>query len=192
MNFFLLFFVAAIGVLLALLIWSLRGPLGTGDRMLGSSSLEEIGRKHVVFFPQIRQALAPQDFAFLAAHGSNKLARRVRRERRSVALAHLAALKEDFHKLLKLARVVALLSPKVMPLQEYEQFRLSLLFSVQCEWVRLKLLLGIAPLEPLSELSGLLSGLAVRLETAITELGERAALASELASSLDGSRVNLS
>jgi len=52
--------------------------------------------------------------------------------------------------------------------------------------VRLQLRAGLIPILGLDGLSDLVSGLSVRMETAMNELGERAALAAEMASSLDG------
>jgi hypothetical protein len=52
------------------------------------------------------------------------------------------------------------------------------------------LLAGWAPMAQIGTLSDLLSGLSVRLEAAMKELGERAALAAELASFPDRRRIN--
>ena len=65
-------------------------------------------------------------------------------------------------------------------------------FALRCRMIRAELLLGLAPLPQLSGLSQMVSGFAVRMETAITELGERAALAAELASSLERRGIDLS
>jgi hypothetical protein len=51
--------------------------------------------------------------------------------------------------------------------------------------IRWKLLTGLAPMAQLAGLSDLVSGLSVRMETAMNELGERAAAAAELASSIN-------
>ena len=189
-----LLFVFAISVVILLLLlgWAFYGLPRRGEKPPDSLVLEDLSRRHVVFLPQIRQALAPQDFSFLASHGSKKLVRRVRNERRRVALAYLAAVQADFRRLLKLARLVALLSPEVVAVREFEQFRLSCEFSLRCQWIRARLILGPTPFSQLNGLSSMVSGLSVRLETAITELGERAALASEFASSPHGRGVNLS
>ena len=188
----LFIFVILVVVLLLLLTWALYGSRRRAEKRPDTLVLEDLSRGHVLFLPQIRQALAPQDFSFLASHGSKRLARRVRGERRRVALAYLAAVQADFRKLLKLARLVALLSPEVVAVREFEQFRLSCEFSLRCQWIRARLILGPTPFSQLNGLSSIVSGLSIRLETAITELGERAALASELASSPHGRGVNLS
>jgi len=188
---FLFIFAGSVVFLLSLLVWALRGARRNAQKQPDLLSLDDPSRRHITFLPQIRQALAPQDFSFLASRGSRKLARRVRRERRRVAFAYLAAVQSDFRRLLKLARLVALLSPEVVAVQEFEQLRLSCQFSLRCQWLRARLILGAVPFSQLNGLTCIVSGLAVRLESAITELGERAALASELASSPHGRGVNL-
>lgn len=184
-------FVIPVVIFLLLLGWVLYGSQKNKDSQLDALSLDDVSRRHIHFLPQIRQALAPQDFSFLASRGSRKLARRVRKERRRIAFAYLAAIQSDFRRLLKLARLVALLSPEVVAVQEFEQLRLSCQFSLRCQWIRARLILGAMPFSQLNGLTCIVSGLAVRLESAITELGERAALASELASSPHGRGVNL-
>jgi hypothetical protein len=185
-------FVIPVIILLLLLGWALYGSHGRVEKSLDSLILENLSRRHVHFLPQIQQALSPQDYSFLASQGSNKLARRVRHERRRVAFAYLAAIQAEFRKLLKLARLIALLSPHVVAVREFEQLRLSCQFSLRCQWIRARLILGPTPFSQLNALSNMVSGLSARLETAINELGERAALASELASSSHGRGVNLS
>ena len=114
------------------------------------------------------------------------MARRVRQERRRVALVYLAAVRDDFQSLLRTARIIARLSPEVVPLHEFERVRLTVVFAWHYQMVRLQLRAGLIPILGLDGLSDLVSGLSVRMETAMNELGERAALAAEMASSLDG------
>jgi hypothetical protein len=91
----------------------------------------------------------------------------------------------DFHSLLRMARVIAVLSPEVAAVQEFERLRLTAKFNWQYQLIRWKLLAGFATLPQLDGLSNLVSALSVRMEAAMKELGERAALAAELASSLN-------
>jgi len=51
--------------------------------------------------------------------------------------------------------------------------------------------MGVAPMTQLDGLSNLVSGLSVRMEAALKELGERAAVAAELASSIDRRRLDV-
>jgi hypothetical protein len=135
--------------------------------------------------PQIRQALAKTDYDFLSEKASREVQRRVRRERRSVALAYLAAVRGDFQSLLQMAKVIAVLSPEVGAVHEVERLRLTAKFAWQYEAIRWKLMAGLTPVPQLDGLSDLVSGLSVRIETAMKELGERATAAAALASSID-------
>jgi hypothetical protein len=186
-----LLFLICFGVIaLLVLVWALRNPQKRADSNMDAGSLEEADRRHVAYFPQVRQAMAATDYEFLRSRGSRRLAQRVHNERRKIALAYLAFLSQDFERLLRLARVIAVLSPEVWAAQEFERFRLSTSFSLKYGRIRMKLLLGYMPLPEIGSLSEAVSKLTIRLETAMRELGERAALAAELASSLDRSRVD--
>jgi hypothetical protein len=186
-----LLLLAGFAVLLILLLaWVLRDPPKFSESGGDLNSAEDMDRRHVAYFPQVRQAMAAQDFAFLASRGPRALTRRVRKERRKIALAYLACLRGDFLKLWRLARVIASMAPQVGAAQELERLQLGLVFSWRYEMVRVKFLLGFAPLPELGSLSGSVSRLSIRLETAMKDLGERAALAAQLASSLDGRGLN--
>jgi hypothetical protein len=102
-----------------------------------------------------------------------------------VALAYLAELRRDFQRLLEMARVIAVLSPEVAAVEEFERLRLTVRFRWRFEMIRMGLWAGLAPLPQLSGLGNVVSGLSVRIERAVKELVERAAMASALASSLD-------
>jgi hypothetical protein len=182
-SMFILF--GLVAVLLLLLGWALRGPGKLAKSAVPPDAFDESAGDHITFLPQIRQALAKADFDFLRERASEKLQRRVRRERRDVALAYLAAVRGDFNSLLRMARVIAVLSPEVAAVQEFERFRLTAKFNWQYQLIRWKLLAGFAILPQLDGLGNLVSGLSVRMEEAMKELGERAALAAELASSLN-------
>jgi len=182
-SMFILF--ALVAGLLLLLGWALRGPAKLAKSGVPPDAFGEGAGDHVSFLPQIRRALAKADFDFLRQRASEKVQRRVRRERRGVALAYLAAVRGDFLSLLRMARVIAVLSPEVAAVQEFDRLRLTAKFNWQYQLIRWKLLAGFATLPQLDGLSNLVSGLSVRMEAAMKELGERAALAAELASSLN-------
>lgn len=175
-------------LLLVLLAWVLRDPRKLANPGDDLASKEELGRRHVTYFPQVRQAVDAEDFAFLASRGLPTLTNRVRKERRRIALAYLACLRADFLKLWRLARVIASMSPQVGAAQEFARLRLGLAFSLRYEIIRIKLFLGIASLPELGSLSDVVSRLSIRLETAMKNLGESAALASKLSSSLHDGR----
>jgi hypothetical protein len=173
-------------LLVLLLAWVLRDPRKFSGPDGDLSSGEDTDRCHVIYFPQVRQTMAAEDFAFLASRASRALTRRVHKERRKIALAYMACLRGDFLKLWRLARVIASMSSRVGASQELERLRLGLAFSWRYEVLRIKILFGFAPIPELGSLSDVVSRLSIRLETGMKDLGERAALAAKLASSLDG------
>jgi len=152
----------------------------TGDPAV---ACEEPAQRHITFLPQVRQALEPADIAYLKSRSDTELPRRVRKERRRVAFSYIDALQGEFERLLHLARVIAVLSPEVGAVHEFERLRLSVEFACRCQLLRMRLVMEFAPLPQLSGLSDMVSAFAVRMEAAMKELGERAARASELASS---------
>ncbi len=192
MNFTFFLYLGGVALLLVLLFWALIGPArharGARDE---TALLGQMARRHPTYLPLVRQALSPTDIAFIASRGSLKLARQVRKERRGVALSYLTALREDFTRLLGLARIVAAMSPKVATAQEAERVWLNAQFVWRYHMLRMALHTGVFPQRKLDALSHMVSELAVRMETAISELGERAAIAAKLASSLDGRGVDV-
>jgi hypothetical protein len=184
-------FLSAVAVILLVLLGlAFRDPRRLPKPQPDPMCSDERGRRHVTYFPQVRQALQQEDFRFLASSGSRELARRVRRERRMIALTYLACLRQDFLRLWRLARVISSMSPNVGAAQEFARLRLGLGFYLRYELVRFKFALGVAPAPELGSLNEVVSRLAIRLETAMRDLGERAALAGNLASSLDGRGLN--
>jgi hypothetical protein len=135
---------------------------------------------HISHLPQIKQTLANSDFIYLNEQGYPALAKRIRKERRRIALNYLACLRVEFEKLLHLARMVAVMSPNVAIAQEVQGLRLNLEFSYRYYLIYFRLVSGIGPLEAIGSLSNIVSALAIRMETAMSELGERAALGAEL------------
>ncbi len=178
-----LYVVSGVAVLLLILLgWALRSPSATRKK---SGPLEEHRRSNIQYFPQIQQALAAADQKFLLEKGGTELARGVARERRKVAFSFLSALDEEFSRLLRLARIIASLSPEVAPMQEFERVRLTVAFQCRLQALRVGLALGAAGVPQLQAVSDIVSQLSVRMETAMKELGERAALAAEMASAVE-------
>jgi len=105
-------------------------------------------------------------------------------------LNYLPAVQEDFEKMLHVGRIVAVLSPEVKTVEEWERFRLTMRFYCRYHVIRFALLCGFAPVPQLSQLSHLVSALSIRMEMAMRELGERAALAAEITSSFHDGGVN--
>ena len=185
MNRSLLVFSAVGLLLLFLLAWLTFTNRRTKPTDRGASRPDRDCR-HIAYLGYINQALAGTDIEFLEARGSPALAKRVEKERRQIALQYLRALRTDFEKLVDFARVVAVMSPDVELAQELQSLRLQLVFSYRYHMIHARLALGVAPSNTLANLSNMVSGLTVRMEAAISELGERAALGSEFSSYNDG------
>jgi hypothetical protein len=181
-----LFILAAVITLLVLLFWALRSP--RRDNQAGTPGLESIedpARQHATYFGVIRQAMSQEDFEFLAARGPGRLLRRAHKERQRIAMLYLANLRADFQRLLRLAGVIAVLSPEIAASHEFERLRLTIRFFWRYQTVLLGLYAGLVLLPQLGGLSQMVSELAFRMESAMKELGERAAVAAELASTLN-------
>jgi hypothetical protein len=184
-NYYLLVF-AGIGLsLLAVLAWLSFSGMRRGNRGdLGSRPEREY--RHISYLPQIKQSLAQADYEYLSARGPAGLANQMRKERRRIALKYLEALRSEFERLQQMARVVAVMSPEVAVAQELQSVRLNVEFSIRYRIIYFRLLSDIAPLSAINNLSNLISSLTVRMETAISSLGESAALAAELGSPHNG------
>jgi hypothetical protein len=187
----LFIFSGVVAALLLVLGWALRAPGKSSRGKFDLASLEESGRRHATYFVLIKQAASPADMEFLAKRGSPEIVRRVRRERRRIALLYLTHLREDFQRLLRLARAVAALSPAVGSRQELERLWLSLEFSWRYRMIRAGFYYGLLPVPQLNSLSHMVSQLAVQMETSMKELGERAAMAVQMASTLDGNGMDV-
>jgi hypothetical protein len=185
------FFLAIVGILLVLFVWSLRRP----KKFVPSPELpfpmtQDLQSSPVSHLPQVRRALAPADFEFASKRIPRDSLRQMRRERRQVTLAYLSALRAEMDQLLRTARVIAALSPEVAAGQELERVLLMVNFLWRYRMIRMTVWAGFAPLPQLSDLSNLLSGYSVRLEEAMKEMGERAALVAEMVSSPDRGRIH--
>lgn len=190
MNLTLILLGGLVGIVLLLLAWAFHSPKELTESSALANALEETDRLHVEFLPQIRQALAREDEEYLIWAGARLLRRRIRKERRRVALTYLKALRRDFEKLLRTASIIAALSPEIGVGQELERLRLRVIFLWKFRIIQLALLAGYAPLPEVAALSDILSGLSVRLEAAVKSMGERAALGAEMISPRDRSGIH--
>jgi hypothetical protein len=186
---FYLFF-AIIALFIVVFFWSLRKPKGHTVPGPSSAIPQDLQGSHVTHLPQIRRALAPADFEFVSKKIPREALRRMQRERRNVALAYLSALRAELKRLLRTARIVASLSPEVAGGQELERMVLTLNFLCRYWVIRMSVWAGFTPLPQISDLGDLLSAYSVRLEEAIRELGERAAMVAEMVSSPDRRRID--
>jgi hypothetical protein len=183
-NFALIF--GAVGIVLSALSWALRSPKRVGNPGASRTApIEEPSRQHATYFGVIRQALSGEDFDFLSARGPLPLVRRAHKERQRIAMLYLGELRADFQRSLRLAGLIAVLSPEVAAFHEFARLRLTLRFFWRYRMVRLGLYAGLLLLPQLNGLSVMVSELGFRLELAMKELGDRAAVAAELASTLD-------
>ena len=187
MNFAFYSFFVIIALLFVLFVWSQRNA--NKNAAPAPTSLDLPGG-HVTYLAQIRRALSSADYEYASQWMPPQALRRMRRERKQVALGYLAALHEELVRLMRTARVIASLSPKVAPGQELERVLLLTGFLFRYRLIRLSVWAGFAPLPQISDLSNLLSAYSVRLEEAMKEMGERAALVAEMVSSPHRRRIH--
>jgi len=134
--------------------------------------------------------MSHEDFEFLAARAPVRLVRRAHQERQRIALLYIENLRADFHRLLRLASVITVLSPEIAASHEFERLRLSVRFSWRYRIVLLGLYAGHLLMPQLSGLSQIVGELSFRMESAMEDLGERASVAAELASTLNRGRLD--
>jgi hypothetical protein len=182
---YLLFICSAVVILAGLSIWALRDPAGRLVALHRSPIVEASDVRNAPHLPAIRQALSREDLEYLRSRIGGMPMNQTLRVRRRVALAYLHALRDEFWRLLSLAHVAAALSPEVNARHEIQRLRLTLQFAWRFELVALRIRWNFAPLPELRNITEMVSALSVRLEAAIKELSERAALAGEIASTLD-------
>jgi hypothetical protein len=178
-TFFIVAVVFAL-ILAALLLWTFGSARKKRRRTAGLAVLDS-APQHLCNMGPSQRSQDPADLRHAADRGGRELAKRLRRERRKVALLYLNSLRSDFEQLLRIARVVALLSPEISSSHEYERLRLSVLFRLRFQMVKLRFLFGDAAMPQLTLLGKMVTSLAIRMETAMETLGERAALAANLA-----------
>lgn len=183
------FLVAAALVLLAFL-WA----ISRTDRKDAEGSIARIGeceKRSIVYWPQIQQALSGQDLEYVKRRAPRCLPQ-LSRERRGVTFEYLRGLKGDFEQMLHLATAIAVLSPEVKAVHEWERLRLTAQFRTRYRIVQLCVLLRVGSMDGMHQLNDTVSRLMVKLDDALSELGEHAALALELRSSLDGGTLGSS
>jgi hypothetical protein len=170
-----------IACLIGLLLWSARRSSGPNPASLPRENLNFVCQ-HLDHLSQLRQALAGTDISLLMSRGQHKLAQKITRERRQIALRYLESVRLDFEGLLRTAKAVAILSPEVMAADEWERMQLSAHFFWRYQILKLRLRMGSASFSQLGNLSKFVSKLSVEMERAVAELAERAVLVAENAS----------
>ena len=184
MTFAPLFFILAALVLLGLLGYAVR-PIE--KRTLSPESVFEAlsEPRHSFRLPQILQSLQPSDTEFLERRGLHSLRRRIRSERTQIAIRYLSLLESDYETLLEASRILAVMSPEVVPMQEFERLRLSFTFARNCFLMRLRLRMGLAPWKGFTKISDMATTMSFRMESATSQIGLQAALAGDPASFMD-------
>lgn len=184
MTFAPLFFILAALILLGLLGYAVR-PIE--KRALSPESVFEAlsEPRHSFRLPQILQSLQPSDTEFLDRRGLHSLRRRIRSERTQIAIRYLSLLESDYETLLEASRILAVMSPEVVPMQEFERLRLSVTFASNCFLMRLRLRMGLAPWKGFSKISDMATTMSFRMESATSQIGLQAALAGYPASFMD-------
>lgn len=175
---FLLFLLAAL-ILISLLIWAARPQIQetrSADEVLQALAED----RHYHHLPQILQSLRPEDIDFLKRCGQPRLVRRIRNDRKRIALRYLAEFRKDFGLLLEAAGVLAMMAPDLAAMREWERLKLSMGFAIHCQYLSWRLRLGLAPWQAFSKLSEMASAMTLQLETVTTRMAERSAIASEL------------
>ncbi len=100
-------------------------------------------------------------------------------------VSNMSQIRQDFEKLVRIARIVALLSPQVSSSQEYDRLWLSITFRLRFEFTKLRLMMGSFILPQTDVLGQMVAALAAQIEMAMAKLGERAVLAAELVAQSD-------
>jgi len=158
-------------LLVGLLAWALRLP---ARRVLPETDIfEALHRsRHSSRMPQVLRALQPADTEHLRDSGQVALMQTLRRQRRRIALNYLNQLQEEFEMLLEISRVLAVMSPDAVGIEEMERWRLSLSFAATCAFLRWKLRLGLQPFSGFTILSNMASNISLELDTATTRIAE--------------------
>lgn len=187
MTITLLMFLLAAFVLIVLLLWAARPQVP--EVRSAEEILQALGEeRHYYRLPQIQQSLQPEDLEHLQRRGQLELARKIRDDRKRIALRYLEALQSDFETLLQASAMLAKMAPDLAPAEEWEHFKLRARFGTRCSYLKLRLRLGLSPLGSFGKLSDMASSIAIKVDVVTAKIGERAALAPEFPSFLEQGR----
>jgi hypothetical protein len=135
--------------------------------------------RHSSRISHVMQALQPADTEYLREKGQAALMQTLRRQRRRIALDYLNHLQREFELLLEVSRVLAVMSPEALGMEEMERWKLSLTFAANCTFLRWKLRLGLQPFSGFAFLSNMATAIARRLDAATIRIAEVAVRSSE-------------
>lgn len=91
--------------------WAAMKPLPEEMEGRRQDRMEDLLALHALHFPQLRQALATLDDAYVRRRASGEIERHLHEDRRRIVESFLAGLAEDFGRLERLMRVVREMSP---------------------------------------------------------------------------------
>jgi len=165
-------------LLVGLLAWALRPPAHqTRPELDVFDALQQ--SRHSSRMSHVLQALQPEDTEYLRGSGELALMRTLRRQRRLIALQYLDQLQKEFEMLLDISRVLAVMSPEVIGIEEMERWKLSLAFAATCAFLRWKLRLGLRPFSGFTLLAKMAADIARQLDAATTRIAESTVRGSE-------------
>jgi len=168
----LLFFVLMALLVVGLLLWASRPPKPVAVSVENFFDVLAENR-HCTRLPQILQALNPEDERHLQSSGREDMASALRNDRQRIVLEYLDKLQEEFETLLEVSRILAVMSPELTAMQEFERLSLSVKFGISCSFLRWRLRLGLRPWNGFGRLSGMASSLARTVEQATSLISER-------------------
>jgi len=160
-------------LLVALLAWALRPPVRPVRPALDVFDALQQSR-HSSRMPHILQALQPGDTEYLRETGQLAMMQTLRRQRRRIALNYLDQLQEEFEMLLEISRMLAVMSPELIGMEEMERWKLGMAFAANCAFLKWKLRLGLAPFAGFALLSDMAASFTRQLDIATTRIAESA------------------
>jgi hypothetical protein len=160
-------------LLVGLLAWALRPPARSSRPPIDIFEALRHSR-HSSRMSHVLHLLRPEDTEYLRETGQLALMQTLRRQRRRIALSYLDQLQDEFEMLLEVSRVLALMSPEVVGIEEPERWKLSVAFAATCSFLKWKLRLGLEPFSGFALLSRMATDIARRLEAATTRIAQQA------------------
>jgi hypothetical protein len=175
------------GLILILFVLGLLGILALAGRpsKLGSLSVEDTlaifsSPTHTSNLSPVLRALRPEDAQFLVSLGQPELAGRLVRQRKRIGLMYLQALQNEFEGLLAASRTLAVMSPHLMPMEEFDRLKLSIRFALLCRYMRIKLRFGLSSSQGgFDRLSAMAVRISIAMEEATVASAERAVAGSQ-------------
>jgi len=125
---------------------------------------------HCRYFPQMRHALSREDSAYLARRASAAVYSRWRKSQRRAGRLYLVALREDFRRLSRLARLLSLYSAEMRARPEVQMAWLNFQFEFLYGMVLARFVLGLPAAGSFGRISAFVGSLGSRLEHAALSL----------------------